>query len=271
MSEHNINVGAGQKIRLPTAGKYCSKDIVVTAEGATPMLYGSYVMTYEPELSDTRLYEDFNGKEVLGFFSVDGFRAQLNIQEFICDTGGYYIYNHEYNSTIIYDNRDGHYGWRFTDQGAEAYNYGPSYRVIEFREPVEVSLEFYNQFMKLVKHADYAARDVGYEDGYGEGFEWGYEVGYEQGYDAGVNNNQEIVSELMEWGVLTESTLCTVVVYNYHPTKRLKATLYVLNQIGEEWEQEIDLENLGNDTYLFESESQGLDQWDVTIYGVRFE
>lgn len=33
MSEHNITVTGGTSIRLPTAGKYCDRDIVITAEG----------------------------------------------------------------------------------------------------------------------------------------------------------------------------------------------------------------------------------------------
>lgn len=33
MSEHNITVESGSTVRLKTAGKYCDRDIVVTAEG----------------------------------------------------------------------------------------------------------------------------------------------------------------------------------------------------------------------------------------------
>lgn len=33
MSEHNIKVEGGTSIRLPTAGKYCDRDIIITAEG----------------------------------------------------------------------------------------------------------------------------------------------------------------------------------------------------------------------------------------------
>lgn len=33
MSEHNITVEGGTSVRLPTAGKYCDRDIVITAEG----------------------------------------------------------------------------------------------------------------------------------------------------------------------------------------------------------------------------------------------
>lgn len=33
MAEHNITVQGGSSVRLKTAGKYCDRDIVVTAEG----------------------------------------------------------------------------------------------------------------------------------------------------------------------------------------------------------------------------------------------
>lgn len=33
MSEHNITVEGGTSVRLPTAGKYCDRDIIVTATG----------------------------------------------------------------------------------------------------------------------------------------------------------------------------------------------------------------------------------------------
>lgn len=33
MSTHNITVQGGTSVRLPTAGKYCDRDIIVTAEG----------------------------------------------------------------------------------------------------------------------------------------------------------------------------------------------------------------------------------------------
>lgn len=36
MSKFNITVESGKSVKLPTAGKYCDRDIVVTAEGGTP-------------------------------------------------------------------------------------------------------------------------------------------------------------------------------------------------------------------------------------------
>lgn len=41
MSEFNITVQGGSSVRLPTAGKYCDRDIVVTAEGSAEDLFVS--------------------------------------------------------------------------------------------------------------------------------------------------------------------------------------------------------------------------------------
>ena len=41
MSEHKITVEGGSSVRLPTAGKYCDRDIVVTATAAAdPVVTG---------------------------------------------------------------------------------------------------------------------------------------------------------------------------------------------------------------------------------------
>lgn len=42
MSEHNITVEGGSSVRLPTAGKYCDRDIVVTATGGGGIPDGYY-------------------------------------------------------------------------------------------------------------------------------------------------------------------------------------------------------------------------------------
>lgn len=41
MSEFNIEVEGGSSVRLPTAGKYCDRDIVVTAKGGGEEIYFS--------------------------------------------------------------------------------------------------------------------------------------------------------------------------------------------------------------------------------------
>lgn len=61
MSEHNITVEGGTSVRLPTGGKYCDRDIIVTAEGGGVEL---------PELTNPAEETDVvNGKE---FIDEDG-------------------------------------------------------------------------------------------------------------------------------------------------------------------------------------------------------
>ena len=43
---HNIVVEGGSSVRLPTSGKYCDRDIVITATGSAES-YPTYVGTYE--------------------------------------------------------------------------------------------------------------------------------------------------------------------------------------------------------------------------------
>ena len=46
MSEFNIKINGGASIRLPTGGKYCDRDIVITSEGNSAEDYvGEYVVT----------------------------------------------------------------------------------------------------------------------------------------------------------------------------------------------------------------------------------
>lgn len=58
MSEHNITVNGGSTVRLTTAGKYCDRDILVTALGSGIEL---------PELTNPGTEEElFSGKELIG-------------------------------------------------------------------------------------------------------------------------------------------------------------------------------------------------------------
>ena len=45
MREHNITVEGGSSVRLPTAGKYCDRDVVVTASS-------NYEQGYEKGYAD---------------------------------------------------------------------------------------------------------------------------------------------------------------------------------------------------------------------------
>lgn len=59
MSKHKITVQGGSSVRLPTAGKYCDKDIVVTATGGTEDL--NDVLTEQESLIE-ELKEVLRGK-----------------------------------------------------------------------------------------------------------------------------------------------------------------------------------------------------------------
>lgn len=59
MSEFNIEVQGGSSVRLPTAGKYCEKDIIVIASGGTEEFVGvklsDFSGTYtRPKVADIR-------------------------------------------------------------------------------------------------------------------------------------------------------------------------------------------------------------------------
>lgn len=57
--------------------------------------------------------------------------------------------------------------------------------------------------------------------GYDAGYNYGYTVGFDEGYQA----NEEILSELMEWSLVTWSTYCDIAVLNKHTYKFLHAII----------------------------------------------
>ena len=61
MSEHKITVAGGTSVRLPTAGKYCDRDIIVTAGGGTASEDLDEVLTEQEALID-ELQDALRGK-----------------------------------------------------------------------------------------------------------------------------------------------------------------------------------------------------------------
>ena len=62
MSEFNITVSGGSSVRLPTAGKYCDRDIVVTAEGSSGGEGGNSNPIIQPlEITENGTYSAPNG------------------------------------------------------------------------------------------------------------------------------------------------------------------------------------------------------------------
>ena len=82
---HNITVEGGTSVRLPTAGKYCDRDIVITAEGGKEDL--DAVLTEQEELIAT-LQDTLRGKASGGGGSDDmaGALADRTITEFSSDS-----------------------------------------------------------------------------------------------------------------------------------------------------------------------------------------
>jgi hypothetical protein len=73
---HNITVEGGKSVRLPTAGKYCDRDIVVTAEGvALPELTNPGAAE---DLMKGKELLDSQGKVVSGAFTLD---SELTAQD----------------------------------------------------------------------------------------------------------------------------------------------------------------------------------------------
>lgn len=82
MSEHNIIVEGGTSVRLPTAGKYCDRDIIVTAQGGNAdiedMLVGGIAKETLTEYSNERVTEirdytfsDFTGLQAVNLPNVE--------------------------------------------------------------------------------------------------------------------------------------------------------------------------------------------------------
>ena len=65
---HNITVDGGTSVRLPTAGKYCDRDIVVTATGGGSVSEPSTISGINLHNTDTDIPNtDLNGAAVIAY------------------------------------------------------------------------------------------------------------------------------------------------------------------------------------------------------------
>ena len=69
MSQHDITVKGGKSVRLPTAGKYCDRDIVVSAEGVDLPSLGNEGTA--SELMKNKELLNSKGEKVVGTFTLD--------------------------------------------------------------------------------------------------------------------------------------------------------------------------------------------------------
>ncbi len=94
MSEFNISVNAGSSVKLKTAGKYCDRDIVVTAEGSSTDALAVFLRgdstTLESDVTKIRGYACYNNNLItdlvlprakdLELYSFYGCTALKNVQ-----------------------------------------------------------------------------------------------------------------------------------------------------------------------------------------------
>ena len=257
MNSHNITVSAGSTIRLPTAGKYCDRDIVIKAKGGgTCEIFGSHPICFYP----TNYIPDENVK--IEFTNYDVYA------KFLDETGSFYGYYIDLVNCIQFQT-DGHIKIEGLEgvlefdgenwiciyiDGEDTYTYPLPYGwgIIDIYNPYEVSKKQFDLFERLVEIEDYS----------------GYQIGYNDGYYLGYLNNTEILSELMEWSVVTDSGACVIYVLNKHWDKYLHATVSAVDSSGTYFEEEIVVEPGSNYSVLFTSSSDA--RWTVDVEKVRF-
>lgn len=81
MSEHKITVEGGSSVRLPTSGKYCDRDIIVTAEGGGTELPPLDYPAAESDVVKGKEYIDASGAKKTG--TVEEVDGQVIMDEFI--------------------------------------------------------------------------------------------------------------------------------------------------------------------------------------------
>lgn len=228
MSAHNITVSAGSTVRLPTAGKYCDRDIVIKAQGdGACEILGSHAICYHP----TNYIPD----EDVKIYCSDGTYAKFldemkdpylgGVEYILFKTDGNIIIKGE-GARLEYDGSD--WSCIYVD-GEDVYTYPmpPMWAVIIFYLPLEVSQKEFELLKKLFYDEEFSAYDIGCE------------IGFEEGYGA----NREILAELMEWDLEVNSSVTLVYIFNKHPTKYLITDVVFLKSLpnGDEETEEFSL------------------------------
>lgn len=91
MSEHKITVEGGSSVRLPTSGKYCDRDIIVTAQGGGTELPALTSPAAESDVVKGKEFIDASGVKKTGTVEeVDGAVFMDNCAEFSPD-GDYMV------------------------------------------------------------------------------------------------------------------------------------------------------------------------------------
>lgn len=321
MSTLNIIIPGGTTKRLPTAGKYCDKDIIITATGGggneacdKPHVYhvegvenlppdamnGALAVVAMPdELLGTWLINEIINTLVFSAYNVSFSSNGINFES-LSLYGNLQYHNDEIGSAVAYDNgawtdegyrtitinklkddysKAGVLSWLSSNAmrveetlGYTLYSRVNGEWISEEDENFAVVFDCPGDCVIVVnelptenidENAIYLCGGEYYR--YIDG-EWKqYVIEGEGGA-----SNEEILSELMEWGVMSDSNSCIVSVYNYHSSKYLMATLYLYNSEGEEFEKEIVIAADEIDAFTFQSQYQSVKGWEVTIQNVRF-
>jgi hypothetical protein len=140
-----------------------------------PILYGTYILRENLVLSNPiHMSEDFYGHNVYTHFYT-GSGYEYHYTERIVINGNqntaaiYYEIDSEPYST---DYNSSEQSWMHYIEEADEYirvtTNSPS-RIIDFKEPVEVTNDFYKLFMEIVDNTDTTPYDIGYQSAIADG------------------------------------------------------------------------------------------------------
>lgn len=139
---------------------------------------GVYAYNYDDTLPDNRINMDFIYSEVhcLNFYNHNGaVHPSLH-------------FANSYSPATDYNWEAGRWGHDDDDGSGTPFPDGDDrYRIIDFTEPVNVELLWYQLFMLITDYAGTTPYNIGYENGVssGDGYTTGYSEGYTTGYSEG--------------------------------------------------------------------------------------
>lgn len=246
-------------IRLGAIAYARGKRLIGEAEigGGSYEIFGSHVIA--PEWSGYYIVPEED--VTIDFSKVDAYAYYRDDSDNVAVAGiGYITFRADGTITIKsgggtysleYDGAEWHS--EFLDEGDVIFGtYDDFNRVVEFESFFEVTKEEYTLLQGLFTYEDNTA----------------YTIGWQRGNE----QNQEILSELMEWEMVATSSLCYVNIYNKHTTKYLLASMNIWDANHEEAEKYIDICLAPDEdgTFGFPAGVTHDAHWEIYIDEVRF-